>query len=102
MTHQLATARISVEQYLCAIEDANTASINFLKIDLETALTFSQMALQTKDPVRKHRTTRAARRAYDTIVRLRGHVYPRQADSEFLSKNLRLLESDLLRLGEVV
>ena len=103
MNHrQLAAPRISLDQYLTAIEDANTASVNFLKIDLETGLTFSRMALRTSDPAGRHRNTRAARRAYDTITRLLSQVQPRQIDSELLSKNLRLLRSDLLRLGERV
>ena len=99
---QLAATRISLDQYLSAIEDANTASVNFLKIDLETALTFSQMALRTSDPTGRHRNARAARRAYDTIMRLREQVHPGRVDSELLSKNLRLLKADLVRLGEHV
>lgn len=97
---RLANPRISVDQYLCALEDANTASVNFLKIDLQTALTFSGMALRSSDPVRKRRNTRSARRAYDTIIRLRTNVHPKPADSDFLKSNLRLLKSDLCRLGE--
>lgn len=98
----LAAPRLSVDQFLGTIDDANTANVNFLKTDLETALTFSRMALETSDPVKKNRTTRAARRAYDTITRLRRNVHPRQADADFLKKNLGLLKSDLLRLGESV
>ncbi len=97
---RLAVPRISVDQCLCTLEDANTAGVNFLKIDLETGLTFSRMAQQTSDIVGKHRNTRAARRAYDAIIRLRVNVHPTQEDADSLRRKLRLLKSDLIRLGE--
>lgn len=99
---RVAGPRISVDQFLGALDDANKASINFLKVDLETALLFSQMALQTKDSIKKHRNTHAARRAYDTIMRLSANVHPTAADADFLTRNLGLLKCDLERLGEVI
>jgi hypothetical protein len=98
----LAVPRISADQFLSSMQDANNVSVNFLKIDLETALTFSGMALQSSDPVKKQRNTHAARRAYETILHLRTHASPKPADSALLSNGLRTLKSDLIRLGEVL
>lgn len=100
--HRVSVPRISADQFLGTMEDANRASVNFLKIDLETGLLFSRMALQTNESEKKHRNTLAARRAYDTIVRLRANVHPTPADSDFLTRNLGLLKCDLRLLGESV
>ena len=81
-------------------KDLNIAGVNFLKTDLETALTFSSMALETDDPVKKRRMTRKARQAFDTITHLLGRVTMSASDTQFMDKNLRRLKRELGTLGE--
>lgn len=91
-----------MDQYLFTLKNANAASVNFLKIDVRTALTFSHIALTTADPARKLRTSRAARRAYESIIRLGRNVDLKPSDSKFLRDHMELLRADLVRLGEIL
>ena len=79
---------------------ANRAKADFLQIDSDIALTFAGIALTTKDEKKKQRTTHAARRAYDTIVRLREGVDLTDAENAKLDRALLRLKSELQMLGE--
>jgi hypothetical protein len=79
---------------------SNTLGAEFLQIDSEIALTFSALALQTADPSKKLRTSKTARIAYDTIVRLRKIVVLNEAQGTKLNTNLERLKSDLQMLGQ--
>ena len=79
---------------------SNRLGADFLQIDSEIALTFSGLAVQARDPRRKRRTIRAARKAYDTILHLRENITLNEAESERLDANLERLKSELQRLGE--
>jgi hypothetical protein len=79
----------------------NRASAEFLKIDVDTALTFLQIASQTGDEVRRQRNLEAARRAYDTVVRLMERVTLSEQESQTLTVRLERLRTQLERTGEV-
>ena len=79
----------------------NQASADFLKVDVVTALTFSKIALESHDSVKRRRNCENARRGYDTIVRLADKVTLTSNEAQFLAEKLQELRSDLLRLGEV-
>jgi hypothetical protein len=79
----------------------NRANANFLRVDLDTALTFSNLALQSQDSIKKTRNKRAARRAYETVVKLMGGVELTEEDARILADKLRRLKSELQSLGDV-
>jgi hypothetical protein len=77
----------------------NKLGAEFLQIDSEIALTFSALALDARDMVKKRRTAQTARRAYDTIMRLRKGIDLTPAEEEKLDANLRRLEIELESLN---
>lgn len=79
---------------------ANEARRDFLQIDSQVALTFSGIALAASNEEKRRRTTRTARTAYDTIMRLRSGVDLSDAERDKLDRNLEQLKRELLRLGE--
>jgi hypothetical protein len=83
-------------------ERTNRVGAQFLQIDSEVALTFSGMALRTSDEKKKRRTTQVARRAYDTIMRLRKNIALGDTEGDKLEANLQRLRSELQVLGQRV
>lgn len=81
-------------------EEWNRAGGNFLRVEIELGLTFSDIALKTQDSERRKRTKRLARAAYDNVLRLKERVTLTNNDVQFLARNLLRLKSDLVRLGE--
>jgi hypothetical protein len=82
-------------------DELNQRSADFLKVDVETALTFSTIAMQTYDPARKQRNRKNARKGYDTILRFMSKVPLGEEDAHYLSGRLQQLKSNLQNLGEV-
>jgi hypothetical protein len=78
----------------------NRAGIDFLKIDLSAALTFSHAALTTDDPAKKQRNRRSARKAYDMIARMVKKVTLSEMDAAEITHSMKRLKSDLVALGE--
>jgi len=76
--------------------------VDFLKADLEIALTFSHLALEAKDPLKKSRNCRLARKAYESIVKLRQRVALAEEDARTLESDLQELRNNLVCLGEVL
>lgn len=74
--------------------------INFLRIDTQTGLIFSGIALGTDDLEKKERTTRMARKAYDTVLRLKLGIGLTDADNHRLQRSLERLKGKLEMLGE--
>ena len=95
-----AAPKPTVDQMLASRERMNRASAEFLKIDLEIALTFVSSARQARDDVRKQRNCRAARKAYDTVVSLVQKVPLREQESQDVERGLSLLKTELKALGE--
>ena len=82
------------------VEQANRAMAEFLRIDVQVALTFSGIALSTTDLSKRERTTKVARRAYHTILTLRERVRLTDSEIEILARNLERLHIELVALGE--
>lgn len=80
--------------------DANRTRADFLQIDSEVGLTFSGIALTAKDEEKRGRATRVARKAYDTIMRLRKGIKLTDAQRDRLDANLLRLREMLQGLGE--
>lgn len=95
-----AAAKPTVDEILASKSRVNKVSTDFLKLDLQTALTFTGLALETDDGLKKERNRRAARKAYDTILHLIDRVTLTDDQAEFFEKNLVQLKSDLVKLGE--
>lgn len=85
----------TVDELLASREQLNRASAEFLKIDLQTALTFVRIARQTNDGVQKKRNCLAARKAYETVVRLVRKIQLSAEDLRFIEQTLEQLQSEL-------
>jgi hypothetical protein len=96
-----AASKPTADQFLAASAELNRTSTDFLKVDLETALTFSGIALQSNNDEGKRRRNRInARRGYDMILHLARKVSLSQDDAEVMSHKLKRLKSELQSLGE--
>ena len=81
-------------------EQFNRVGTDFLKVDVATALTFSETALDSDDPGKKQRNQRSARKAYDTILRMAQKIALHEKDANELNHSLEQLKANLMRLGE--
>jgi hypothetical protein len=86
---------------MASLERLNRYSAEFLKTDIEVALTFGSIARQSDDSAKRERNRQHARRGYDTIRRLLGRVKLSRDEEQVLSEKLMLLKSELECLGEV-
>jgi len=80
-------------------ERTNTIGAEFLQIDSEIALTFCGLALGATDKGRKSYAAQAARKAYDTIIRLRKGIKLTDEQRDKLDAGLQRLKSELQRIG---
>ena len=80
--------------------DLNTTSIGFLLTDLETALTFLDVAQTSHDQETKQRNHKNAHVAYDTVIRLLPNVKPTAAQQQAIDEKLSLLKARLEAVGE--
>ena len=87
-------------QLTTAGKQLNATNVDFLRIDAETALTFSRIALDTQDEEKKERNRKNARKAYDTILRLWDGVIFTPEQEGHIREMLSHLKDDLTRLGE--
>jgi hypothetical protein len=94
-------ARPTLEEMIGVRKQVTRASTDFLKIDLETALTFCDIARKTDNQERQQRNRRAARKAYDTVLRFMRKTPVSAADSRKLESTIQRLKSELESLGEV-
>lgn len=83
------------------IKHFSKAAADFLRIDSQVGLTLSSIALAATDEEKRRRTTKAARRAYDTIARMRDFVVLTYAENTKLDHSMRRLRNDLQSLGQV-
>jgi hypothetical protein len=82
-------------------ERSNQLGQDFLEIDSQVALTFSGIALGARDPQKRRRSARTARRAYETITRLRTNLNLNPKEMGKLDANVQRLKSELKTLGEI-
>lgn len=80
----------------------NAAGKDFLKTDVETALTFTELARQSDDAEKRRRNQRHARVAYDTILRLQERVTYTPAERSYMDAMIERLRKDLEQLGELL
>lgn len=67
---------------------------------MDTALTFTEIALKASDAENRDRNRHKARVGYDTVLRLLPRVTPAHADAKIIEEKLELLRADLMKLGE--
>lgn len=79
----------------------NRTTADFLKIDVQTALTFCGIARDSQDVRKKLRNRQHAREGYDTILRLMHRVMLTEEEVQHLVVNLEKLRTQLVSLGEV-
>ncbi len=96
-----AAKKPTVDELLASGMRLNRAGADFLKVDVQTALTFTRIALQTKDPASRRRNRNSACKAYDTVLRLISKVQLSDSDARILGSNLERLKSELRELGEI-
>lgn len=81
-------------------ERTNKLGAQFLQIDSEIALTFSGIALGASNEEKKRRAAQTARKAHDSIMRLRKRIELTDAQRQKLDANLQKLKSELQSLGQ--
>ena len=72
----------------------------FLRTDLDTALTFMNVADSTGDAEMQQRNHENARRAYDTVVRLKQNLSLDDTQNKELAEKLGVLKSRLQNAGQ--
>jgi hypothetical protein len=90
----------TLDELLSIRDQTNRVRADFLKTDLQTALTFVKIARQTHNDFRRLRSRAAARKAYDTIVSLTPKVLLTAKDSRLINRKLRRLQLELKALDE--
>ena len=83
-------------------EEFSQRGTEFLKIELQTGLTLAKIAVDKEPGTQERQKSQAnARKAYDTVLRLRRRIgiYGKQNESE-IEELLKRLRSALERLGE--
>lgn len=95
-----AAPKPTVDELLASVAGHNKTGTDFLKVDLEAALTFADIARTAEDSEERERNRRATRRAYDTIVRLITKVELNSEDAKVIATKLARLKSDLSGMGE--
>jgi len=96
----LAAKNPTIDELVISRERMHQVSAQFLKIDLETGLTFLRSARQTSDMERQQRNRQAARKAYDTVTKLMDKVRLSDEDARTLMVGLERLRSELEEFGE--
>lgn len=81
------------------LREANEAGVNLLLTDVETALTFLDAAEVGSNPEDRSRRIRSARKAYETILRLRPRFTLDAAQTAALDKGLKVLRERLIHAG---
>jgi hypothetical protein len=97
---QLRRHKVLVHDLSDTGKELNATNVNFLKIDVETALTFSGLALKTDNEAKRKRNRHHARRAYDTILRLWDSVTFTPDEEAYMHNMIAHLKNDLEMLGE--
>jgi hypothetical protein len=78
----------------------NATHADFLRVDVETALTFSGLALETDNNEKRQRNRKNARKAYDTILRLGKNVTLTPAQAKHMQEKISRLKRELELLGD--
>lgn len=95
-----AAPRPTLGELIATRSELNRVRADFLKSDLETGMTFVQIARQTENESHRKRSCRAARRAYDTVAKLAQKAGLTKQDSAVVRQGLAQLQKELRALGE--
>jgi hypothetical protein len=78
----------------------NRLKAEFIKTDLDVALTLAEIARQTPDSEKAARNQRNARKAYDAVLWYIGRAILTNFEQEYFIRKLASLKSSLVILGE--
>ena len=67
-------------QFRAALENVNQSKVDFIKTDLDVAITFAQIAQESTDENNAGRNLRNARKAYDAVLHFRSTATLTQRD----------------------
>jgi len=81
-------------------EKLNRARVDFIKLDLDAAITFTSVARTTRDPETRDRNIANARKGYDTVRRYLAESDLSREEAEEISDKVTLLEAAIADLGE--
>jgi hypothetical protein len=98
--HLPSRAKDLTRQLTAMGQQLNATNADFLKIDVQTALTFTGLALETDNEEKKIRNRKNARKAYDTILHLWDNVTFTPTDEGYMHEKMGRLKGDLELLGE--
>jgi hypothetical protein len=96
----LADSKKLTQQLTAIGKQLNATNADFLKIDVETALTFSALALQADNKEKRDRNRKNARKAYDSILHLWEDVTFTPSQEGYIHEMMSRLKDDLELLGE--
>jgi hypothetical protein len=85
---------------LSSLEDLRHAGAEFLIADLQTGITFTDIALRSKDEAVIDRNRRSALKAYYAVSRLAAGSHLSEADGKAVGAILARLKEKLASLGE--
>ena len=84
-----------------SVSDFNANRVHFLKVDLDIALTFADIALNAgADSEKRIRNQANARKAYDNAIHLLRRLTLANVEVREVDQKLRRLKSALQELGE--
>ena len=82
--------------------DQQEVTANFLKNELQTGITFADLALTARHEDRRERNKANARKAYDTALRFMSTGSPTPKITAEMEDRLEHLRAQLKKLGETV
>ena len=82
--------------------DQQEITADFLKNELQTGITFADLALSAKHDDRRERNKANARKAYDTALRFMSTLSPTPETTTELNDRLEHLRHQLKQLGETI
>ena len=82
--------------------DMDKSGVDFLLIELDAALTFLDVADTSRIDETVDRNHRNARKAYDTVLRLREKVRPNPEQQQLITEKLLRLRERLEAAGEQI
>jgi hypothetical protein len=82
------------------LEELRHTGAEFLIVDLETAMTFANLALNSKDQAVIDRNRRNAVKAYHSVSKLASRTHLNEADAKAVSARLGQLKEKLALLGD--
>jgi hypothetical protein len=82
--------------------DPRLQGVQFLRTELLTGITLSDIALRTTDAHKKSRNRANARRAFDAVLRFLPSSNLKPEEAAEIGSKLEQLKSDLKQLGEKI